>query len=194
MKVDTDVDIDVFDRSILLDKVPHIIARINRDDGYVKHNTGVYFQRIPYDPITNMSTFDHKEAEKLGYFKIDFLNNSVYKGVRNEAHLKELIAMKPQWDLLEHEEIIANLVHIHDYADLVRRLKPRTLPRLAMILAIIRPGKKMLRNEDWIEIEKDIWEKPTDGSYYFKKSHAHAFALSIIVQLNLMVEQALKHG
>jgi len=191
MKVDTDVDIDVFDRNILLDKVPHIVARIDREDGYVKHNTGVYFQRIPYDPVTNMSTFDHKDAEELGYFKIDFLNNSVYKGVRNEKHLKELADKEPQWDLLEHEDIIANLVHIHDYAELVGRLKPTTLPQLAMILGVIRPGKAHLRNSTWEEIEKDVWVKPTDGSYYFKKSHAHAFALSIMVQLNLMVEVAL---
>ncbi|MCK5603886.1 hypothetical protein KAR91_18510 [Candidatus Pacearchaeota archaeon] len=194
MKVNTDVDIDVFDRSILLDKLRHIGARINREDGYVKHNTGVYFQKIPYDPVTGMATFDHKEANDLGYMKIDFLNNSVYKGVRNEEHLKKLIAEKPQWDLLEHADIVANLVHIHDYADLVKRLKPTTLPQLAMILALIRPGKKHLQKKTWAEIEKDIWIKPTDGSYFFKKSHSFAFALSIIVQLNLMVEQALKNG
>jgi hypothetical protein len=191
MKVNTDVDIDVFDRNLILDKVPHIVARIDREDGYVKHNTGVYFQRIPYDSVSGMATFDHKEAEELGYFKIDFLNNSVYKGVRNEEHLKELIAAEPQWDLLEHEDIVANLVHIHDYADLVKRLKPASLPQLAMILGIIRPGKAHLRTKSWEEIEKDVWVKPTDGTYYFKKSHAHAFALSIIVQLNLMVEVAL---
>jgi len=195
MKVNTDVDIDVFDRSILLDKLPHIAARINKKEGgYTKHVTGVYFQRIPYDPVTGMSTFDHKEANDLGYMKIDFLNNSVYKGVRNEDHLKKLIAEDPQWDLLEHADIVANLAHIHDYADLVKRLKPITLPQLAMILGIIRPGKAHLRNKSWSEIEKDVWVKPTDGTYYFKKSHAHAFALSIMVQLNLMVEQALQHG
>ena len=195
VKVNTDVDIDVFNRDILLEKLQHVTARIKRDgDEYVKHNTGVYFQRIPYDPMTNIATIDHKDANDIGYMKIDFLNNSVYKGVRDEEHLNSLIATEPQWDLLEHEDIIKNLVHIHDYPDLVRRLKPRTLPRLAMVLAIIRPGKAMLRNEDWIEIEKDVWEKPTDGSYYFKKSHAHAFALSIIVQLNLMVEEALERA
>lgn len=193
MKVNTDVDIDVFDRDILLSKVPHIAARINReDDEYVKHVTGVYFQRIPYDPLTNMATFDHKEAEELGYFKIDFLNNSVYKGVRNEAHLIELTNREPQWDLLEHADIVEKLVHIHSYADLVKRLKPTSITQLAMILALIRPGKKHLQNKSWGEIEKDVWIKPTDGSYYFKKSHSFAFALSIIVQLNLLVEEALK--
>jgi hypothetical protein len=101
MKVNTDVDIDVFNRDILLEKLQHIDARIKRDDGeYVKHNTGVYFQRIPYDPMTNIATIDHKDANDIGYMKIDFLNNNVYKGVRDEEHLNSLIAAEPQWDLL----------------------------------------------------------------------------------------------
>lgn len=192
-KVNTDVDIDVFDRNKLLENLPHIDARIDREgDEYVKHVTGVYFQKIPYDPLTNMATIDHKDANEIGYMKIDFLNNSVYKGVRNEKHLKELAEREPEWNLLEHEDIVKKLAHIHNYADLVKRLMPTSIPQLAMILAIIRPGKAHLRNKTWAEIEKDVWIKPTDDSYYFKKSHSFAFALSIVIQLNLMVEEALK--
>lgn len=194
MKINTDVDIDVFDRNILLKKLRYIDARINRKDDYVKHNTGVYFQKIPYDPLTNIATIDHKDANDLGYMKIDFLNNSVYKGVRNEEHLQKLVDTEPQWDLLQHADIISKLVHIGDYADLVKRLAPDSIPKLAMILAIIRPAKAHLKNKIWEEIEKEVWVKPTDGSYYFKKSHSFAFALSIVVQLNLMVEKALKIG
>lgn len=191
MKVNTDVDIDVFDRDILLENLKHVSARIKREDGYVKHNTGVYFQRIPYDPLTNIATIDHKDANDIGYMKIDFLNNSVYKGVRDEDHLNTLVAATPQWDLLEHADIVAQLTHIGDYSDLVGRLLPTSIPQLAMILAIIRPAKAHLRSKSWAEIEKEVWIKPKEG-YYFKKSHAHAFALSIIVQLNLMIEQAMQ--
>jgi hypothetical protein len=191
MKVNTDVDIDVFDRDILLEDLKYIVARIEKDGEYTKHNTGVYFQPIPHDPLTNIATIDHKAANDLGYFKIDFLNNSVYKGVRDEAHLQELVDATPQWDLLEHKEIVEKLVHIHSYADLVKRLMPESIPQLAMILAVIRPAKAHLRKSTWEEIEKEVWIKPEEG-YYFKKSHAHAFALSIVVQLNLMVEEALK--
>lgn len=191
MRVNTDVDIDVFSREELLKTLPHITARIKREDGYVKHNTGVYFQRIPYDPMTNIATIDHKDANEIGYMKIDFLNNSVYKGVRDEEHLNALIDATPQWDLLQHADIVDKLTHIGDYADLVGRLAPMSIPQLAMILAIIRPAKAHLRNKSWEEIEKEVWIKPEEG-YYFKKSHAHAFALSIIVQLNLMVEQAMQ--
>ena len=91
-----------------------------------------------------------------------------------------------------HKEIVEKLVHVHNYSDLVARLMPNSIQQLAMILAIIRPAKAHLRNSTWEEIEQTVWEKPTDGSYFFKKSHAHAFALSIVVQLNLMVEEAMK--
>ena len=90
MRVDTDIDIDLPDREALLKTLPHIVARIDREDGYVKHNTGVYFQDIPYDPVTGLTTLDHKLAGELGYFKIDLLNNSVYNGVEDEAHLTHL--------------------------------------------------------------------------------------------------------
>lgn len=192
MKVNTDVDIDLFDRDALLKHLPHIIGRIDRDGSYVKHNTGVYFQRIPRDPVTNIATIDHKDAEELGYFKIDFLNNSVYKGIRDEKHLQELVDIEPQWDLLEHTDIVAKLFHIGNYAELVKDMRPINIEQLAMLLAIIRPGKAHLRGKSWDEVEKEVWIKPTDSSYYFKKSHSFGYAMAIIVQLNFMVEEALK--
>ena len=33
---------------------------------------------------------------------------------------------------------------------------------------------------------KDVWVRPTDGSYLFKKSHAIAYAQAIVVQMNLI--------
>jgi len=34
-----------------------------------------------------------------------------------------------------------------------------------------------------------VWKKPSDGSYYFKKAHAVAYAHAIVVQMNLICEQ-----
>ena len=59
-----------------------------------------------------------------------------------------------------------------------------------MILAIIRPAKKHLMGKPFDEIEKTVWDKPSDGEYYFKKAHAIAFATAIVVQLNLICENA----
>lgn len=191
MKVTTDVDIDVLDRDAALAGLKYRIARIDRDDTYTKHNTGVYFQDIPYDPMTGLTTIDYKRAEDLGYMKIDFLNNSVYKGVKDEDHLNRLLEAEPVWSLLDEKEVVEKLFHINQHADLVARLKPRSVKQLAMLLAIIRPGKAHLQNRTWPEIEKEVWIRPKDDSYFFKKSHAHGYALAIIVQMNLMVEQAL---
>ena len=190
MRVDTDIDIDLPDRDTLLKTLPHIVARIDREDGHVKHNTGVYFQDIPYDPVTGLTTLDHKLASALGYFKIDLLNNSVYNGVEDEAHLTKLANTEPMWQMLEDAEIGERLFHIGQHAELVTRLKPRSITQLAMVLAIIRPGKAHLQQSDWAAIEKEVWSKPEEG-YYFKKSHAFAFATAIVVQMNLMVERAM---
>jgi len=36
---------------------------------------------------------------------------------------------------------------------------------------------------------EEVWQKPEDGSYYFKKAHAVAYALSVVVHMNLLCEQ-----
>ena len=43
----------------------------------------MYLQPIPFDQLTGLSSIDYKEAEDRGYFKLDFLNNSLYEGVRD---------------------------------------------------------------------------------------------------------------
>ena len=85
MKIDFDVDIDMANRDELLKFIEHIPASIKREDSFDKHNTGVYLQPIPHFPLEGFSTIDHKEAEELGYFKIDVLNNHVYESVESEA-------------------------------------------------------------------------------------------------------------
>ena len=70
-----DIDLDLPDRKKVLDIMNHIPASIQNK----KHNTGVYFQNIPYDPINEISSIDYREAEKRGYFKIDLLNVNIYK-------------------------------------------------------------------------------------------------------------------
>ena len=192
MKINTDVDIDLYDRDELLKGLRHIVASMKKDGETVKHNTGVYFQPIPYNPITGLATIDYEKAEALGYMKIDFLNNSVYKGVKNEQHLVELANSEPMWDMLNDEQIVEKLFHIGNYADLVKEMKPRSIEELAMLLAIIRPGKAHLRGKSWDEVRDEVWETPTDGSYYFKKSHSFGYAMAIVVQMNLMVEQAMR--
>ena len=139
-KVLTDVDIDVFGRDKILEGLECIFGRIDRPDGkFEKHNTGVFFQNIPRDPTTNVSTLDHRIAKDYGYFKIDFLNVNMYEGVRSEEHLKSLMDKEPPWDFFEYEEITDQLFHLNGHSNLLVKYKPQSVEDLAMILAIMRP-------------------------------------------------------
>jgi hypothetical protein len=188
MKIDFDVDIDMANRDNFLKLVDVIPASIEKDSMFTKHNTGVYFQNIPKFPLEGYSTIDHKQAEQDGWFKLDVLNNNVYTDIIDETHLNKLLETEPMWELLEHKEVVEQLFHINNHYDLILQHKPKTVEQLAMILAIIRPGKRHLAGKTWTEIEADVWNKPSNDEYFFKKSHAIAYALTIIVQLNLICE------
>lgn len=187
MKIDFDVDIDMVNRDNLLSVLKHIGGSIKRPGGMEKHNTGVYIQPIPHDPLTGLSNIDHKEAEDIGYFKLDVLNNSVYKGIRSEGELDDLCNMEPMWNLFGHKEIVEQLFHINNHYDIVSQHMPTNIEQLAMILAMIRPGKRHLVGKSWKDIESQVWVKPENDSYFFKKSHAYSYAMAIIVQLNKIV-------
>jgi len=187
MKIDFDVDIDMANRDNLLSVLKHIGGSIKRPGGMEKHNTGVYIQPIPHDPLTGLSNIDHKEAEDIGYFKLDVLNNSVYKGISTEGELDDLCAMEPMWNLFGHKEIVEQLFHINNHYNIVSTHMPTNIEQLAMILAMIRPGKRHLVGKSWEEIESQVWLKPENDSYFFKKSHAFSYAMAIIVQLNKIV-------
>lgn len=187
--VSTDVDIDCYGRDKILEGVECVYGRIDRaNDKFEKHPTGVYFQNIPRDPTTNMSTIDHRIANDYGYFKIDFLNVNMYSGIRSEQHLLELMDKAPPWDFLQYAEISDKLFHLKGYNYLLQRYKPASVEDLAMILAIIRPAKAYLQNTNWNKIREEVWDKTADDGYQFKRSHGIAYSLAIIVNLHLLIE------
>ena len=184
-----DIDIDFPNREVALNTLQHVTAAISGRDGILKkHNTGVYCHSIPYNPITGLSTIDYKSADARGYFKIDFLNVSVYLSVKDEAHLIRLMETAPLWDLLEQDEFTNLLFHINGHGDILRAMKPTNIEQLAAVLAMIRPAKRYLIGKTWNEVMKEIWVKPENDDYYFKKSHAVAYAQVIVVQMNLICE------
>lgn len=184
-----DIDIDFVDREQSLTLFKHVKASRVDNNQLVKHNTGVYLHEVPMDALTGLSAVPYHEADELGYFKIDFLNVGIYKGVKNEEHLLELMNREPLWDLLEQDDFTNLLFHINGHGDIVRQTKPRTVEQLAAVLAIIRPAKRHLIGKDWNEIMQEVWLKPNNDEYYFKKSHATAYAVAIVVQINLICEQ-----
>lgn len=188
-----DIDIDFPDRKTVLDIIRHIPARL--EDGK-KHNTGVYCHSIPYNPLTDTASLDYKSAEERGYFKIDFLNVNAYTGVKDETHLVQLLNTEPLWDLLYEKDMCDQLFHVNGYHNLLSELKPASILDLAMVLAMIRPGKKHLipicKEQGFHAIQDEIWTK-TEDSYFFKKAHAVSYASVIVVQMNLICEQ-LSYG
>ena len=184
-----DIDIDFADRTHILEKITHISASIQDDTVNKKHNTGIYCTNIPHNPFTGISTIDYKEAEDRGYFKIDLLNVSVYKDIRNEEHLIELMNTEPLWDLLQDDQFVSMLFHLNGHGDVLRKTCPTSVEQLAAVLAMIRPAKRYLIGKDWTTVMNEIWTKPDNGEYYFKKAHAVAYAVAIVVQMNLICEK-----
>lgn len=188
-----DIDIDFADRNLALNIVRHVKAARRENNELIPHNTGVYLQSIPNDPVNNLAGIDYKEAEERGYFKLDFLNVNIYSKVKNEEHLNQLMETEPLWDLLEQDDFTDLLFHINGHGSLMRQMKPRSIEELAMCLSLIRPGKRHLAGRTWTEIGETIWKKPENGEYYFKKAHAMAYAMAIAVQMNLICEE-LSYG
>lgn len=191
MKVQTDIDIDFGNRDKVLSVIKHIPAAMRQVNPIRKHATGIYVTDIPYDPVNDMASIDYATAEKRGYFKLDFLNVHVYEQVRDEMHLEKLM-LQPNWDKLKRKEFVEKLIHLNNqYYSLQSMPEPvNSIPRLAMFLAVIRPGKKHLIGKTWAEIAKTVWDKGIDG-YTFKKAHAVAYAHLVVVHMNLLEENGL---
>jgi hypothetical protein len=83
-----DIDIDFADRETALRLIQHVPAR--QSNGR-KHNSGIYVTDIPRDPVNQCAAIDYEEAEQRGYFKLDFLNMSVYQLIRDPAHYEAML-------------------------------------------------------------------------------------------------------
>lgn len=190
MRIDSDVDIDFGNREQLLNLIAHTRASMRNVKPPRHHATGVYVTDVPYDPISDTCALDYTVAEKRGYFKLDLLNVHVYEKVKSEEHLISLMR-DPDWSKLNDSKFVEQLIHLNNqFYNLQKMPEPiNSIPRLAMFLAVIRPGKKHLIGKKWYEVGRDVWEKGTDG-YVFKKAHAIAYAQLVVVHMNLLMESA----
>jgi hypothetical protein len=188
MKFKSDIDIDFGDRDKVLSLIDHIPAAMRKVNPMRKHATGVHVTNVPYDPVYDMASIDYSEAEKRGYLKLDLLNVHVYNQVRDEKHLIDLMR-DPDWSRLKNKDFVEKLIHLGNQYNAVRSMPEPidSIPRLAMMLAVIRPGKKHLIGKNWRDIAKTVWDKGSDG-YTFKKSHAIAYAQLVVVHMNLLEE------
>jgi len=181
--VSADIDVDFADRNKILDLIRHIPAR--QQDR--RHNSGVYVTDIPYDPIHECAAIDYEEAEQRGYFKIDFLNMSVYQLIRDTAHYQQMLSIEPPWDRLwQDPDWASQLVHVGNYTDLLKSMRPDSIPRMAAFISIIRPGKAHLQNRPWDEVFASVWDGDDSRGYTFKKSHAVSYAALVSLHMNLI--------
>ena len=190
-----DVDIDFADRNRALERLDYVSASIIKDGKITKHNTGVYFHAAPIDPLTGLCSLDYEAAESRGLFKIDFLNVSVYDMVRDEQHLVDMMTRPIDWGVFEIPEFVEGLFHLGNHSELTAKLKPKSIEQLAIVLALIRPGKRHLQKrcieQGFAIIENEIWQQDKDN-YVFKKSHSISYAMLVYVHANLALEQLEK--
>ena len=184
-----DIDIDFVDRDQALTLFEHIPASRLDNQRLVKHNTGVYLHSVPVDAVSGICQLPYEQAEEEKYFKIDFLNVGLYKGIKNEDHLIHLMNQEPLWDLLLQDDFISLLFHVNGHGSILKEMQPKNIEQLAAVLGMIRPAKRHLIGKDWTTVMREVWTKPETDDYYFKKSHATAYAVAIVVQMNLICEQ-----
>lgn len=171
------------------------VASMVTKEELVKHPCGAYFQNIACDPTTKLAAIPYKEAQQLGYFKIDFLHLSVLDDFTSKEEIRALMKVDPDWDLLLDEEQVSKLFHIKNHFDLINRIRPTNVHELGDAIALIRPGRKHLLDKYMQDKEfvRDhmLYVKNADDEYSFKRSHAIAYAFNIILQLHLITQGKL---
>jgi len=185
----SDVDIDLADREQILKHIDHVAATMNVHGVIKRHTSGVYITDVPYDPIADRANITYDQAEDRGYLKLDFLNLWVYKYVKNEQHLVELMR-EPDWNKLTDHRFVEHLIHLaNHYESMMSMPEPiNSIPRLAMFLSAIRPGKRHLLGKTWREVSESIWDRAGETGYTFKKSNAISYAQLVVVHMNLLIE------
>jgi DNA polymerase III alpha subunit len=186
INVATDIDIDVPDRAKILKLFRHVPAK-RIDNG--SHASGVYFHAAPTEILSNKCVVNFKEAEEIGLFKIDILNVNIYNDVRDQAHMDSLLSTEPIWELLHEKDFCDIVFHMRGHHSVCATMQPTNVLQLAAVLAMIRPAKQYLIGKSWNTVFSEVWQKPADGAYAFKKSHSVSYATAVKLHMNLICEQ-----
>jgi hypothetical protein len=137
--------------------------------------------------VHECAAIDYQTAEDRGYFKIDFLNMHVYKLIQSSEHYEQMLAATPPWQRLwQDPQWAQQLVHIGNYTDLLKHMKPDSIPRMAAFISIIRPGKAHLQNQPWATVFESVWDGDDSRGYTFKKAHALSYAMLVSLHMNVL--------
>lgn len=156
------------------------------------HPCGYYPQTIPKDPVTGLSAIPYSAAESIGFVKIDFLHVHLYDAFKDRQEIDDLCEKDPNWDLLLMDEVHPKLFQLSRHGELLKKCKPRSISKLADVLALIRPGKKHLLEKylKYGEAISDLLYEQTD-EFTFKKAHGISYAILIALQLHLIEQGRL---
>jgi DNA polymerase III alpha subunit len=186
-----DVDIDTHPAFRPEKYFPNWVRAAVMKDGRVSsHPCGVYPQAIPKDPFTGLAAIPYEDAEDLGYLKVDFLHLEFYKNFTKRSEIDELLKVEPDWTLLQLPSTWPKLFQLSKHGELLQKVKPKSLEDLADVMALIRPGKKMLLPlylKAKQGTRQGLFAKDDEG-YSFKKSHALGYSLVVWLQLHLIAQ------
>jgi hypothetical protein len=182
-----DIDIDLADRNQLLKLIKATPARQLHQGQARHHNSGVYVTDIPVDPVESCAAIDYQTAEQLGYFKIDLLNMTVYQLIQSPEHYAQVLAQDPPWSRLWTDpDWATQLAHVGNYTELLKSMRPDSIPRMAAFISIIRPGKAHLQNQSWDQVFRSVWDGDSSRGFVFKKSHALGYSKLVTLHMNLI--------
>lgn len=181
-----DIDIDV-PNTFKPENIFKIIRASTVEKEELKpHAVGVYFQDIPKDPLTGLASIPYDVAEDFGFTKIDMIHLNLLSYFKSKEEMLKLMEIEPKWELLEDRDFVSKLFHLSNQFELVYKIKPKSIIELADVLCLIRPNKRLLvdkyiKNSKAIRPELYTKREPSD----LRKSHAVAYALLIVLQMNL---------
>lgn len=183
-----DVDIDLQTSFKPTTLFPWTRASMVKNDELRPHPCGVYAQNVPVDTVTGLAAIPYKEAEDAGYMKIDFLHLGMYDHFQSREEIEQLLLVEPDWGLLLVPSVQKKLFQLSNHGDVLDEIKPKSIDQLADVLALIRPGKKKLAKlyHSHREKTRNILYSKDESGYSFKKSHAIAYSMVIVLQLHLI--------
>ncbi len=194
MTIGGDVDIDVHPNFNPTKYFPKWVrASILKNGRLTPHPCGVYPQAMAKDPVTGLAAVPYDDAEALGYLKVDFLHLNVYQHFTTRQEIEHLLKIEPDWALLQLPSTWPKLFQLSKHGELLASLKPRNLLDLADIMALIRPGKKILIGLYKKEKAacRPLLYAENDSGYSFKRSHSFAYSLIVVLQLHLIKQGRL---
>jgi DNA polymerase III alpha subunit len=183
-----DIDIDLPPKFDVVKIFPTAVPASIIEGGELKrHRVSYYLQNVPLDKVTGVAAVPHDETEQFGCHKIDFLTIKLLKEFKSKEEMYQLQEKEPNWNLFLKKDVVVKLFQLGDHFTILSKVKPRSILEVADVLALIRPNKKALLYKYLKDPNGTRDELFTRGDAKdFRKSHAVAYAILIVLQLHLI--------